>query len=1205
MVPADLSKFLYFPSGLFNTWSFGFLSANFHDGKWKDAAGLLGGSKLARLWSLIDEPVGVLSILNTTQKKFPSDLLVLCDHRVGRIGRGCDWIVPHFKVQFSLRYLNLELPGLYLMESIVANRGVHRKILDLKETYRKPTFLKQLRFRHEPRIPMNFAPLGVYKPWHVAHELFFLSKISFQFRDTMLEWPYDSPLLQLAVAVRDLPRPKGPLRLFREYRRGLKRDCYFEALKEEKNLPNPGGLLGGGRTGKKQEKNKGIHVKRKDGTEFNFSYDRNNEQLVQEIEAPNTFERMKNKKHRAKRKDDRRTDHDRHKHRRDGKSQDNLQFEKVKVKSKLSDPKPILPVSKKNKKQLPEINVDSDSDDEEEDFQLPNYRDWETFTYHVVELWFYIIKLKRKRTASLPAEWIRILDEDYLSAVKNSVNYTTFCYKYTSDNYYKSFRKAAKARGLYDLVALFEKNTERYFFAFEAQKAKNKLELGEGNSKYYAMRRTTTNSLNKEVTFWKVGQFLVFSLAALTATVVLGYQSYRLARYVDSKTRSAYGGVVSACGYVGSFTASMLNSLYTPFEYGQWLLSTPVLPENPVQQHTLITTFPRFSLYLEEIVKICPGGWWLISALERLKYGNWNTYKWHKKSSKWKFWDRVAQHKKINRAFQVNNGVSHEHEYRVFLHNYNWKVFTDGVFHLDERVLPTAWIPWMSKDESVQIMDNFNIGHLEARTVPLSEKESYFYPLMWFMSPMVVPRNTYEIRWAAAVGRVVKYPNSKISDPALYATFKNVMLELRVDHIEIPDWEEQLDARQKKNIKEARENREKEIRFDNIKCQVKCDEGIFAISKMVPRLITNQSGEEFLAMGKQTSEISKWVHEVLFSLEADKPIILEGIPYYFYFVAGSTSSDLDAWMKRSIESGAGVWTLVMGDDSYSYVIEESSVYWLENDFSAYDRTQHFLLRKCVDKMLKLSGYEELVRFRKAMYGKSLKFDKEKDGKKSPPVVDIYGVPADMRYTGEAATCLDNSLINIVAFAVCHSQSGFSDQILEQNFLKLGLKSKIKRHYFVQHGTFLRGSFLPNIDGGYTWTRLPSFLLKFGKVLTDPHRILPQSIPYHNKCASIMLGQWLSYGDMTNNILYETLDFEIRRITDGVTPVDVKLDFWQIPMEKSTYVTKDVIYDWIMNRYKIEVDELLDALEILRDVKVTDLPVTWHDQRFDVLLVDYI
>lgn len=103
----------------------------------------------------------------------------------------------------------------------------------------------------------------------------------------------------------------------------------------------------------------------------------------------------------------------------------------------------------------------------------------------------------------------------------------------------------------------------------------------------------------------------------------------------------------------------------------------------------------------------------------------------------------------------------------------------------------------------------------------------------------------------------------------------------------------------------------------------------------------------------------------------------------------------------------------------------------------------------------------------------------------------------------------------------------------------------------------------------------------------------------------MLGQWLSYGDMTNNILYETLDFEIRRITQGVTPVDVKLDFWQIPMEKSAYVTKDVMYNWIMNRYEIELDELLSALEILQDVKVTDLPVTWHDQRFDVLLVDYI
>lgn len=979
-------------------------------------------------------------------------------------------------------------------------------------------------------------------------------------------------------------------------------------------------LRGGGKTWKDDLKQKKkITVLKKDGTRVILgSVDR--ESAINEIHEGNQRMRMKAKKKQSKKKyfrsrsvdsgDYRRTDHDRH----DGGipiSRDNVLYEKVKMegkrkklekekeedkpgedKPKLSDPLPNPPPNRKKK--LPHIYLDDDDSDDDESlpFELEPYEDWISFPYHCVETWFWFIRIKRRRTASLPLEWIEILDEEYLTAVRNSVGFTTFSYTYTKDVYYKQFRRAAKLANRMDLVALFEKNTERYFFAWEHEKSKNRLELGWGNSEFYGRRRTTNNALNKEVdatNTWIVIKYAVCSVFGLILAATAGKYG-----------RHAVNGIRTKYSEMREF---YMENYYFPPPEAHTIVDTYLL--RPIQPHTLILSFPTFSLYLEEIIKCIPGGWYIVSALERLKYGNWNTYKWHKKSSRWNFKERVAQHKKKNRSILVHGNFSHDMEYHVFLHDYSLATFTEGVYQVEERMYPTAWIPWMPDDDSRKIMNRFQIAHYNCEERPITEvPDKGWFPLLWYVSPMVVPRNTYEIRWATVAGRVNKYANSVISNPLLYERFKSIMWSFRLDHIEIPDWEDQLDARQKKNLIEARKNREHDVTFRNISVQVKCDEALFAIEKMVPRLITNQSGEEFLAMGKQTSEISKWVHEVLFSKYAENPIVIDGTPYYFFFVAGATSSDLDEWQKRAMDAGKGMWTMVMGDDSYTVVHGKNDRYFLENDFSCYDRTQHRQLRKCVDYLLELSGYKELVEFREAMYDKPLKFKKEKDGKVRAEVNDLYDIPADMRYTGEAATCLDNSLINIVAFAVCHSACGEDDQVLEKLFLDLGLKSKIKRHTDVSDGTFLRGAFLRNVEGGLTWTRLPSFILKFGKVLTDPHAILKQQIPYYEKCAKVLLGQWLSYGHMRNNPSYKILDNEIRRICKGVTPVDTRLDFWQIPMDDDSFVGVEEWDRFLRNRYDLSSDQLIDCFEMLKKVEIQDLPVTWHFEVLMKLLKDY-
>ena len=78
----------------------------------------------------------------------------------------------------------------------------------------------------------------------------------------------------------------------------------------------------------------------------------------------------------------------------------------------------------------------------------------------------------------------------------------------------------------------------------------------------------------------------------------------------------------------------------------------------------------------------------------------------------------------------------------------------------------------------------------------------------------------------SAVGRVSKVANAQISDWNLYSLCETIAEKIIVEHIEIPNWIDTLDARQKRNLIKASDSRVRQEVKRTVSVQVKCDEAI-------------------------------------------------------------------------------------------------------------------------------------------------------------------------------------------------------------------------------------------------------------------------------------------------------------------------------------------------------------------------------------------
>jgi hypothetical protein len=142
---------------------------------------------------------------------------------------------------------------------------------------------------------------------------------------------------------------------------------------------------------------------------------------------------------------------------------------------------------------------------------------------------------------------------------------------------------------------------------------------------------------------------------------------------------------------------------------------------------------------------------------------------------------------------------------------------------------------------------------------------------------------------------------------------------------------------------------------------------------------------------------------------------------------------------------------------------------------------------------------------------------------------------------------------------------------DQNFYSsVGFKVKYRESDKLDV-TFLRGVFLKGTDDCYHWTRLPSFILKFGKTFTNPQGVFPRHWSRERADAQMCYSQWLGYGH-PNNWFTQFIHFQVERICQGSQFQLIKNEY-AVFGDSLTDTPDDIFDEFIYDRYKLTRDDL--------------------------------
>ena len=611
--------------------------------------------------------------------------------------------------------------------------------------------------------------------------------------------------------------------------------------------------------------------------------------------------------------------------------------------------------------------------------------------------------------------------------------------------------------------------------------------------------------------------------------------------------------------------------------------------------HAIFPQWPKFSAVFEEILKTIPGMWWVIALIERWQNGDWRTYKWHKRSRSWTFLTRVREHLKLNSA---EPGELYQ-SYDKFVKTGEFCCPTGiepGVKTVDRMSLPIPKVDEKKEYATIKHPEN---------AVPCKNVGKVYIGL-WFVSRFVGISNSFENNECALRHRILDIPNSVVKKHSVaWKKYVEIYKQIKLDREDLPEWHLTLNARQKKNLKDAEENDLKQVSFRHLKCQIKSDEMLNAKEKMVPRFLTNQAGQEFLRMGKATAEINHWLANVYWNPTMDHPMEFDGHHITACFAHGTTSAKLNLYTNAAYKT-KGIHGMFLGDDTGAIVnIRESQT--IENDFSGFDRSECDDLRKEDDDCLERNGFHLLVQDKKIMYAKKLYIPSNKYwGRKLSPIKDRSGNKVEMRMTGESDTCGGNTRINFASTMsgiVSTMKNGVVNlDKLKKHYANLGLTAKLKC-VAPNRLTFLKGVFLRNDDLELCWVRLPSFLFKFGKVLTDPNVNDKRPLSYNAKIRACVLGQWKGYGDMRTNWFYTAIHNEIYRICGGIEEFVCPLEDWQV-FQSPTWIPDHEWDSFMMDRYHMHREDMEEIIYSFKLIDPEDLPCLHRVQCLDKLDVDY-
>jgi len=177
-----------------------------------------------------------------------------------------------------------------------------------------------------------------------------------------------------------------------------------------------------------------------------------------------------------------------------------------------------------------------------------------------------------------------------------------------------------------------------------------------------------------------------------------------------------------------------------------------------------------------------------------------------------------------------------------------------------------------------------------------------------------------------------------------------------------------------------------------------------------------------------------------------------------------------------------------------------------------------------------------------------------------------------RATGAPDTTLGNTIINMHSLLYALEVSN-SMTTLATDQARLGLIAKLTTHDSVNSATFLKGWWVPTIQGTMVWLPLPSQVIKLGKILTNPRDIfkhLGADLAWRSAASSMAA----SYGTVPFD--YPLFGSLLKRYSYLGGEVK-ELDFQKHKVKVDTQAVVDVeaVTEMICGRYGISEDEIYD------------------------------
>jgi hypothetical protein len=629
-----------------------------------------------------------------------------------------------------------------------------------------------------------------------------------------------------------------------------------------------------------------------------------------------------------------------------------------------------------------------------------------------------------------------------------------------------------------------------------------------------------------------------------------------------------------------------------------------------VEEYSIIWWSPSGSAVIEELVNCFPMMWYIIAFIDWLVH-----YRCVDSIKVWNFhrdnqiaYPGFSGFKSRLRAHWEANRARRRPEAEIFVHELergnlipSWPVYANGSTSLGNNVLvsdtrndgkivvlPSQPLPGVLLPKIPYDLRNLPFGHTDNLVGRLDTKlYPGTHPILVAHSNVRRSTNSLDNHMAAVLLRVDDIPNS-VCDEEAFQLLMSIVPDGVWDQTTVDDqkWFDTRKPKQQKIIKRFQDLEKNNIYFPKDTAVCAKVEDLPYTDKIVTRVFFSVHPYYLYKLGPFTDSYGKFLMSH-FTNECVPFVFLDDYPVAAYMAKGATTGDLNHFVARAFDSPPGIYIMVAGDDTW-ILDSRDGILVIETDYTKFDRTQSYRLQDLWYHSMKKYGAEYYVSIYKRMYAERRVAKNYRLGFKH-----VLSPKGEYMMSGETSTTERNCFTNIMvsAWAVALRDETFYQQC--------GLLVKRKTFLSPTGSTFLRHVLLQTNDNTWEFSRLPSYILKFGKSSTDPLSLFAKEWSPDRKLRQFLFSNHLGYGSMQNNWWYVLIDQQIRRITHGSQILELPTDNYKIVASPGgRWVQDDTWNAFMWSRYRVSEQEMLSYVDALKNVE--QLPCVMFHSIFDKL-----